>query len=82
MDSNLNQYFENTKISQKMHSKQYLLALVYYGFRYCILFIISLYNMIFIPLQMAFTIEFKGPYLMMEIFTIVTYIVDLIFIVL
>ena len=46
-------------------------------FLYRILMIfVSVYNIIFIPLQFGFRIDFKGIYLIMEIFTILLYGID------
>ena len=49
-------------------------------FRKVVLFIIVLYNLVFIPLQMGFLIEFRGVYLFMEILTLLTYFTDIIII--
>ena len=43
-----------------------------------LLFILVTYNIIFIPLQMGFMIQFEGIFIFMEIMTILTYILDLI----
>jgi len=44
--------------------------------KYSIL-IISVYNLIFTPLQFAYRIDYKGIYLMMELFTVVLYVFDI-----
>lgn len=50
---------------------------LFYAFKYLVIFPITVYNMIFIPLQLGFTIPFKGWYLFMEIITIIAYTYDL-----
>lgn len=50
---------------------------VFYAFKYILVFPISIYNIIFIPLQIGFSISFSGWYLFMEVLTIITYFVDL-----
>jgi uncharacterized membrane protein len=37
----------------------------------------NFYNMVFIPLQFAYRIEFKGIFLAFEIFTILAYLVEI-----
>lgn len=46
--------------------------------KFCVT-LFSFYNLVFIPLQFAFRIEFKGAYLALEILTILTFICDIIF---
>jgi hypothetical protein len=41
------------------------------------IFIIILYNLIFIPLRFGFSLPFEGKFLFMEILTIFFYMVDL-----
>ena len=52
----------------------------FYAFKYLLVFPLSIYNMIFIPLQMGFSIEFTGWYLFLEIMTILTYFLDVFYI--
>lgn len=52
----------------------------FYAYKYILVFPLSLYNIIFIPLQMGFGYEFKGWYLFIEILTILTYSADVFFI--
>jgi len=52
----------------------------FYAFKYLLVFPISIYNLVFIPLQMGFYIEFSGWYLFMEIMTILTYFLDVFYI--
>lgn len=52
----------------------------FYAYKYILVFPLSLYNIVFIPLQMGFGYEFKGWYLFIEILTILTYSVDIFFI--
>lgn len=42
-----------------------------------IMMIISIYNIVFIPLQFAFRIKFKGVFLAMELVTLWLYLIDL-----
>jgi hypothetical protein len=39
--------------------------------------VIVIYNLIFIPLQFGYRIQFKGIYLIMEVFTMVMYAFDI-----
>jgi len=39
--------------------------------------IVSIYNLIFTPLQFAYRIGFKGPYFIMEVCTVVLYVFDI-----
>ena len=39
--------------------------------------LVSIYNILFIPLQFGYRINFEGPFLMMELFTIILYCFDI-----
>jgi hypothetical protein len=52
----------------------------FYAFKYFLVFPLSMYNLIFIPLQMGFSIPFTGWYLFMEILTILIYSFDVVLI--
>lgn len=44
-----------------------------------IILLLSIYNVIFIPLQFAYRIDFHGVYLFLEIMTIFFYLVDIVY---
>lgn len=48
------------------------------GVKFCVT-LLSFYNLVFIPLQFAYRIEFKGAYLAMEILTILFLLLDVAF---
>ncbi len=49
----------------------------FYAFKYMLIFPITVYNMILIPLQVGFSYPFRGWLLFMEVLTIITYTVDI-----
>jgi hypothetical protein len=49
----------------------------FYAFKYMLIFPISIYNMVFIPMQLGFSLKFQGWYLFMEIMTISAYTFDI-----
>ena len=42
-----------------------------------IILIIALYNLIFIPICFGFRVKFEGVYMLMEILTILFYLIDI-----
>lgn len=44
-----------------------------------VILLLTLWNFLFIPLQFAYKLEFKGVFLAFEIITIVAYLLDLAF---
>lgn len=53
----------------------------FYIFKYVIVFPLSIYNIVFIPLQMAFNYSYTETYLALEIITILAYLADLVLII-
>ncbi len=53
----------------------------FYAFKYILVFPISVYNIVFIPLQFGFSIAFNHWYLFMEILTLIVYTIDIGFII-
>lgn len=79
--SDLAIYIKNFKHSSKDMRKWMIIYILKNSSRHVLLFIVSLYNVLFIPLQMGFQMKFEGIYLFMEIFTILLYITDAILII-
>lgn len=50
---------------------------LFYAFKYLLIFPLTIYNLVFIPLQMAFNYEFTSWYLFFEILTILAYLADI-----
>jgi hypothetical protein len=72
----LDEYFSQFSYKNKMEAS-YSSIIAFYFFKYAIIFPLSVYNIVFIPLQMAFNYRFTGMYLALEVLTIFAYLVDI-----
>ncbi len=52
----------------------------FYAFKYFVILPLSIYNLVFIPLQMGFHYKFNGWTLFLEILTIIAYSLDVVMI--
>jgi hypothetical protein len=78
--SNLAEYFSQFHYKHK-HETSKLSIVAFYGFKYLIVFPLSIYNIVFIPLQMGFNYKYTETYLALEIVTILAYVADLVLII-
>lgn len=79
--SNFEEYmmqFKGTKSTDSPPS--FTSMFLFYAYKYLLVFPLALYNIVFIPMQMGFTITFDGWYLFFEIMTILVYSADIYFI--
>jgi len=78
--SQLEEYLMQFRGSSNRLRPTFMSMFLFYAYKYLLVFPLTVYNIVFIPLQMGFSYEFKGWYLFMEILTILTYSVDIVFI--
>lgn len=75
--SNVPEYLDLIKSHTKIQcNKDFLKYVLRHTLWEGLLFILVTYNIIFIPLQMGFSIKFNGVYLFMEIMTMLVYTID------
>jgi hypothetical protein len=78
--SNFDDYLWQFRNHSGQHQASFKLMFSFYAFKYLLVFPLSLYNLVFIPLQMGFSLEFAGWHLFMEIMTIFAYFLDVFYI--
>ena len=78
--NNLQNYIKGIKESRPVTKLKLVMVLTMQMMRQIVLFLLSLYNVIFIPLQMGFSIAFEGWILYIELTTIGVYFIDAILI--
>ena len=80
--SNLEEFTWQIKNTQSGILKKNTLTTMFffYAFKYLLIFPLSLYNIVFIPLQMGFFMQFSDWSLFLEVLTMLSYSIDTILI--